>query len=219
MHPFGTESIPESCCLMEGEETAVICRACRGSVGSPWPGGFHSTAPSMFLSCEYYPPGWRPGWNWVSCHFCEDGPLCRKARSDNEKGPTVAQDQVWRWLQNSKGNLVINAIFLTCFIRLWHFGSRNPSNNTTVLRHHDRHLVFRCFQLLFLILSKAVCQELNKSTAKEPAFLIRALSLIHEFCAEMWRRATRLLYSATVTMFGMKKSNKPHATWRNYWWK
>lgn len=42
-------------------------------------------------------------------------------------------------------------------------------------------LVFGCFQLLPLILSKAICQQL-KDIAKEPASLIRALSLILEFC-------------------------------------
>lgn len=103
-------------------------------------------------------------------------------------------------------------IFLTYFIQPWHFASRGPSNSTAVLRHHDGDLVFGCFQLLFLILSKAICQQLNKDIAEEPASLIRALSLIHEFCAEMWRKATGLLYSVTVTMFGMKNQTKLYAT-------
>lgn len=33
--------------LMEGEETAVVCRAHLGSVGSPQAGGFHTTAPFL----------------------------------------------------------------------------------------------------------------------------------------------------------------------------
>lgn len=148
---------------MEGEETAVICRACRGSVDSPWPGGFHLTAPPMFLSCEYYPPGWRLGWNWVFCHFCADGPLCRKARSGNEKGPTVAQDQVWGWLQNSKGNLIINAAFLTYFIRLWHFASRDPSNNTAVLIETWCFVVFSC---CFLSWARQFARSLTRALPK-----------------------------------------------------
>ena len=115
-------------------------------------------------------------------------------------------------LENSKESLIIMVIFLTYFIQPWHVASRVPSNSIAVLRHHDGDLVFGCFQLLFLILSKAVCQQPNKDIAKEPASLIHALSLIDEFCAEMWRRATELLYSVTVTMFRMKNQTKLYAT-------
>lgn len=173
----------------------------------------------FFLSCESFPPGWRLGWNGVSCHFCADRPQCRKARSSNEEGPTAAQGQIGGRLENSKESLIIMVIFLTYFIQPWHFASKVPSNSTVVLRHHDEDFVFGCFQLLFLILSKAICQHLNKDNAKEPASLIHALSLSHEFCAEMWRTAIGLLYSVTVTVFGMKNQTKLYAAWQNYWGK
>lgn len=76
--------------------------------------------------------------------------------------------------------------------------------------------VLGCFQLLFLILSKAICQQLNKDVAKKPTSLIHALLLIHEFCAEVWMRATGLLYSVTLTMFGMKNQTKLCAACQNY---
>lgn len=171
------------------------------------------------LSCEPLPSGWRPDWNGVSSHFCADGPPCRKARSSKEEGPTVAQGQMVGRLENSKESLIIMVIFLTYFIQPWHFASRAPSNSTAVLRHHDGDNLFGCFQLLFLTLSKATCQQLKNDISKKacPSHLC---SLAHSWvlCGNVEEGNQVTLY-VTVTMFGMKNQAKLYATWQNYWGK
>lgn len=121
------------------------------------------------------------GCKGVSCHFCEDEPLCKEAGSSNEEAPSVAKSLVGGRLENTKGSLITVIILLTYFIQPWHFARGDPSNSTVVLRHRYGDLVFGCFQLLFLILSKAICQQLNKDVAKKPDSVIHGLLFFHYF--------------------------------------